>query len=75
MLTAPRSCRWFSAAIACSRIRLAAISWSLSSIRWPRCTVIVIGPSSATVEAVSGRVGVVEEHSTCSVPTMRSRSG
>ena len=64
MLIAPLSCSWFSAAIACSRIRLAAMSVSLASRWWPRCTVIVIGPSSATVDGVSGSVGVVDEVST-----------
>ncbi len=75
MLIAPRSWRAFSAAMACSRTRLAAMDTSLGTPWWPRWTVIVIGSSSATVAGVSGRVGVVEEVRTCGWETISSRSG
>ena len=75
MLMAPWSCSQFSAEMACSRMRLAAIAASLGTWGWPRCTVSVIGPSSATVDGVSGSVGVVDEASTFSRETIESRSG
>lgn len=65
MLTAPRSCRKFSAAMPCRRTRLRAIAGSDCIRACSLCTVIVIGINSAAVAGVSGSVGVVELPRTC----------